>query len=91
MHARTVAESADKDEVTPREEEGEVEESDGEEEGKKKRKGPGFRDRKVSIKRTQGRGGQGEEFDGEEEGKKERKVPGFRNRKVGQIKVLKIS
>ncbi|XP_072051347.1 calcium uptake protein 1, mitochondrial-like [Amphiura filiformis] len=48
MHARTVAETTDKDEVTPQEEEGEGgEETDGQVEEKKKRKGPGFRDRKI--------------------------------------------
>ena len=48
MHARTVAETNENDEVTTHEEEhvkdAEVEEADGE---SKKRKGPGFRDRKV--------------------------------------------
>ena len=50
MHARTVAETTN-DDVTPQEgeelKEGEVEEAAGE--GKKKRRGPGFRDRKVSA------------------------------------------
>lgn len=46
MHARTVAETNENDEVTTHEEEHvkEVEEADGE---SKKRKGPGFRDRKI--------------------------------------------